>query len=327
MSNEMSRRDLHRKPKKKKNMFLRILGTLILLALLVVGGVLGYSYYRFNRSFEKVYNKEAVESVVKDVVEKRQPEEEVKIGEDPISILLLGIDTGDFERTEVGRSDIMIVATINPNTKKTVITSIPRDTYAEIVGYGTQDKINHAYAFGGIPMSINSVQNFLDVPIDYYVKVDMGGFTQIVDALGGVTITPTESFEQEGSYFEQGVPQFMNGATVLQYVRNRHTENGDYGRQQRSRQVMEAIADNLVNINSLASLPELMTVFENYVGTNIEFNDIQTLTLSANSILKNIEEVTLQGTGDMIDGVYYEMIDEGSLATVQEALKTNLELN
>ena len=326
MSNKMSRRSMHRK-RRKGNSILKAIALLFLLALLVVGGFLGYSYYRFNKSFEKVYNKQAVESVVKDVVKKRESTEEIEVGEDPISILFLGIDTGDFGRTEVGRSDIMMVATINPNTNKTVMTSIPRDTYTEIVGYGTQDKINHAYAFGGIPMSINSVQNFLDIPIDYYVKVDMGSFVQIVDALGGITIVPTETFNQEGTYFEQGVSQYMDGATVLQYVRNRYTEEGDYGRQQRSRQVIEAVADKVVNINSFASLPELMAVMEDYVETNIQFKDIQTLALNANKIAKNIEEVTLQGTGDMIDGVYYEMIDEGSLATVQEALKSNLEVN
>ena len=120
MSNKMSRRSMHRK-RRKGNPILKAIGLIFFLALLVVGGILGYSYYRFNKSFEKVYNKQAVESVVKDVVKKRETTEEIEVGEDPISILFLGIDTGDFGRTEVGRSDIMMVATINPNTNKTVM--------------------------------------------------------------------------------------------------------------------------------------------------------------------------------------------------------------
>ena len=108
---------------------------------------------------------------------------------DSFSVLLLGIDNGAYGRgTEVGRSDTMLVVTVNEKLGKTTIVSIPRDSYTEIIGYGTNDKINHAYAFGQESMSINSVQNMLNIPIDYYVTVDMGGLMGLVDAVGGLDI-------------------------------------------------------------------------------------------------------------------------------------------
>lgn len=320
---QLSRKDVHsRKRRKKKHSFIKWFFISLLVIFLALLGIGAYTLGRFNKSFERVYDK----TIEEQVVEVRDTKEQVTIGKDPFSILVLGIDTGEFDRTEVGRSDIMMVATINPNTNQTVMTSIPRDTYTEIIGQGTHDKINHAYAFGGISMSINTVQNLLDIPIDYYIKVDMGGFTHIVDTLGGISITPTETFDQEGTYFEEGVTQLMDGKTILQYVRNRYTDGGDYSRQQRSRQVIEALAQNVLNINLVANLPEYMEIFENYVQTNIKFTDVQKLGLSINSIGKNIEELSLTGNGETIDGVYYERLDEASLANVQTKLKANLEL-
>ena len=109
----------------------------------------------------------------------------------PLSILLLGVDTGADGRIDKGNSDTIMVVTINPQTKKTLITSIPRDSLAEMVG--DQDtnvqKLNAAYNIGGSKMAKASVSKLFNVPIDYYATINMGGLKQIVDAVGGVTIT------------------------------------------------------------------------------------------------------------------------------------------
>lgn len=120
-------------------------------------------------------------------------------GEDPFSVLIMGIDTGDMGRVETGRSDTMMLITVNPNTNKTSIVSIPRDTYTEIIGRGHNDKINHAYAFGGTSMAMNTVQNLFDIPVDYFVSVNMESMQKIVDAVGGITVLPPLSFTQ-GEY-------------------------------------------------------------------------------------------------------------------------------
>ncbi|MBL3199286.1 LytR family transcriptional regulator, partial [Klebsiella pneumoniae] len=92
------------------------------------------------------------------------------------------------------RSDSLMLFTLNPKTKSMKITSIPRDSYTEIVGKGKKDKINHAYAFGGIDMAVKTVENFLNVPVDHYIEVNMAGFKDIVDAVGGVDINNDMDF-------------------------------------------------------------------------------------------------------------------------------------
>ena len=87
----------------------------------------------------------------------------------------MGIDTGDLGRTEQGRSDTTMVVTINPKENKSTMISLDRDILTDIVGNDTQDKLNHAYAFGGAEMAINTVQELLDIPIHHYVSINMKG--------------------------------------------------------------------------------------------------------------------------------------------------------
>ena len=91
--------------------------------------------------------------------------------QEPFSVLLMGIDTGDLGRTEQGRSDTTMVVTINPKENKSTMISLDRDILTDIVGNDTQDKLNHAYAFGGAEMAINTVQELLDIPIHHYERV------------------------------------------------------------------------------------------------------------------------------------------------------------
>lgn len=228
-TNELSRRNRkHDKNKGKK----KGRGCLwfFLILLLVVGGVLAYGYLELRDTTNTIHS-DLEEETIK---HKSRETEEIDLGgQSPFSILLLGIDTGDIGRVDRGRSDTVMVMTVNPNTEKTTLVSIPRDTYTEIVGRGTQDKINHAYAFGGAAMSINTVQNFLDIPIDYFVSVNMQGIQQIVDAVGGITVTPSATFNQSGHSFTEGQSTAMNGEMALAYSRMRKMD-GDYARQGRN---------------------------------------------------------------------------------------------
>ena len=121
---------------------------------------------------------------------------------EPVSILLLGADERGNDK---GRSDSLMVITLNPKNNSMKTVSIPRDTYTEIVGKGKRDKINHAYAFGGVDMSVATVENFLNVPINYYIEVNMEGFKDIVDAVGGVDVNNDLEFSLEGSTSKKGI--------------------------------------------------------------------------------------------------------------------------
>ena len=152
-------------------------------------------------------------------IDAMSPSELLEAGE-PVSILLLGVDTGALGRTEKGRTDSMVIVTVNPHTEQTTLVSIPRDTYAEIVGYGTWDKINHAYNFGGTAMSINSVQSLLDIPVDFYVIVNMSGIKEVVDAVGGVDVDSPIAFNQNGYSFVVGT-NHLDGEAALAFSRMR----------------------------------------------------------------------------------------------------------
>ncbi|UZM97995.1 LCP family protein [Lysinibacillus sp. MHQ-1] len=114
---------------------------------------------------------------------------------------MLGVDE---RKDDSGRSDTMIVITVNPEKQTMKMLSIPRDTRTEIVGHDTVDKINHAYAFGGVPMAVDTVENFLNIPIDYYVFINMEGFLQIIDTLGGVTINNDMDLTYDEYHYPKG---------------------------------------------------------------------------------------------------------------------------
>ncbi|EMF0416318.1 TPA: LCP family protein [Enterococcus faecium] len=142
-----------------KKIILGIVGLILAITLVVVG--LGAKvYFDVRGSADQTY-----ESVKRKNPAKREQAVDLE-KQNSFSVLLLGIDTGDLGRTEQGRSDTMMVATVNPKDKKTTIVSIARDTYVPIVGHGTDDKINHAYAFGGAAMSMDTVESYLDIPMD-----------------------------------------------------------------------------------------------------------------------------------------------------------------
>lgn len=248
----------------------------------------------------------------------------------PFSVLLLGVDSGDFGRAEQGRSDSMMVATINPNTKKTVLLSIPRDTYTEIVDLGTWDKINHAYAFGGTAMAIKTVQEMLNIPIDYYVMVNMAGVKEIVDAIGGIDVVSPLTFSYEGHDFIEGEVSHMDGDRALAYARMRYEDlDGDYGRQRRQRTVIQGIIDKATSSTILYNYQDVLAALSNNVQTNFpvsEFLSMQSAGYIAAA--KNIEPLQMGGAGgEGSDGIWYHFVPDEDLLYTQGLLQSELEMD
>lgn len=255
---------------------------------------------------------------------------------EPISILFLGVDTGELGRTEQGRSDSMIVATINPNTQKTTLLSIPRDTYSLMVGYAEgedyYDKINHAYAYGGTEVAINSVQELLGIPIDYYVTVNMAGLEQIVDAIGGIKVDSPFAFsfyEDETGItytFEEGENQ-LDGASALAFARMRYDDpEGDTGRQARQRLVIESLLKKFASLNNILNYKNVLRSTASNIETNFQMEDY--VSLMRNDYLSatnNIQQEKLAGVDDMMDGVYYHFVEETEFDRIETLLLKELE--
>lgn len=295
---------------------------LLCLFLLVIGGLGVYAFkvYRdVTNTTDNIYEKVDKDEVRKEPVS-------VDKGEDPFSVLLLGVDTGDLGRTEQGRSDSIMVVTVNPNTNESKIVSIPRDTYTEIIGQGTTDKINHAYAFGGTSMAVNTVQNLLNIPIDYYIEVNMQGVKDLVDAVGGVDVNSPLEFKQNGFEFTKG-PVHLDGEKALAFSRNRYDDpTGDYGRQGRQRQVIEAVVKKAATFSTLTNYKDILNALQNNMKTNLTFDNMYDIQAKYKAAAGNIEQVQMQGTGEMINDISYQIIAPDELARVSGILRNNLEL-
>ena len=303
---------------KGKKIILIVLGVIVALTLIVVG-VGAKVYFDLSHSVQKTY-----ESVERQKNENGTEKVDLQ-KQEPFSILLLGIDTGDLGRTEVGRSDTMMVATVNPENKKTTIVSIARDTYVDIVGRGTQDKINHAYAFGGAGMSMDTVEKYLDIPINHYAAINMKGLKELVDAVGGIEVANDQKFTQDEYTFDYGKIT-LDGDQALAYSRMRHEDpRGDYGRQERQRQIVAGVAKKLLTLDGVTKYREVLDAMESNVKTDMSFDDMKKIALDYRDAFSNIEQDQLQGEGFMQDGISYQRVSEDELTRVQDKLKTQLQ--
>jgi len=321
-----TRSSKNRNRKKKKSVG-KIVLSIVLLVMLVVTAVGGYVVWQVWSDLQSTTEEMYEDAEEREEHEARQIKPvDVDSGEDPFSVLLLGIDN-DGDNVEYGRSDTMMLVTVNPNTNKTSIVSIPRDTYTEIVGRGTQDKINHAHAFGKASMAMNTVQNLLDVPVDYYLSVNMESMQQMVNAVGGISVVPPLTFTQGDYQFVQGESTHMDGAKALAYTRMRKSDpQGDYGRQLRQRQVIEGAMKSVASVDSVMNYRSILGTMGNTMKTNMSFDEMQDLFTNYRGAVNDIEQDQLSGSGTMMNGVYYEIIPEEELNRVQNQLKSELEI-
>ena len=244
--------------------------------------------------------------------------------QEPMSVLLLGIDSGSLGRVEVGRSDVVMVMTLNPNTNHITLTSIPRDTYVEIVGQGVMDKINHAYAFGGIEMSRATVEQFLDIDIEHYIVVNMVGLSEIINQVGGVEVIPPTTFSISGYDFIEGQATILDGEMALAYVRERYTSGGDYGRQERQRQLVTAIISQISKSKNIFNLKNIFYSLNENIKTDFDLITLMGLYQVSNRNIVTIETYQISGFPQMIDNIYYEVPDVEVLENIKHAIKNEL---
>lgn len=301
----------------KKKILFWVLG---IIGFLLVAGV-GYAYYVYSdvsNTLNTVHK-----PLDRDKSEKREQKVDVK-DQKPISILLMGVDQ---RANETARSDSLMLFTLNPKTKSMKITSIPRDTYTEIVGTGKKDKINHAYAFGGVDMAVKTVENFLDVPVDHYVEVNMQGFKDIVDAVGGVDVNNDLEFTYDGTHFAKGNIH-LDGAEALKYTRMRYEDpRGDFGRQMRQRQVIQAVIKKGASVSSLANYGDVLTAIEKNVKTSLSQEQMFDIQKNYKDCIENVEEIQIPGDGHKAaDGIWYYYVPDHAKQDLTNKLKAHLEL-
>lgn len=301
-----------RRKVKKRWTPLKIMLLIALVLVVGVGGFIGYTYYQVDQTVKKI------QSPVKNTGDKVVEEQK------PVSVLLLGVDQRPGER---GRSDSIMVMTLNPTRNESRLISIPRDTKVDIVGHGTNDKINHAYAFGGPEMTIKTVEKFLNIPINYYAEINMEGFTSLVDAVGGVTVNNDLDFTVSGTHFPVGKVN-LDGKSALKFTRMRYEDpRGDFGRQMRQREVIAQVANKLSSDVSVSNFNAIMDVVGKNAQTNVSFKPMRTLAFDYMDAFRNQKNLKLEGTGGKEgDGIYYWHPTEDSLKETQTALRYSLDM-
>lgn len=314
-----------------KHPFLKVLGLTLLIVFFAVGAYGFRLYAQAQNSLGNTYK----------ALDGKSPSAKIS-NKKPVSILLLGVDTTDngvrdAEKDYRGNSDTMIVVTVNPKTNKTTMVSVPRDTMTQIwkgVGNNTKKiaKINSAYNVGNEESAVVTTEKLLNVPIDYYVKVDFNSLKKIVNAVGGVDVNVPFSFSygdtgEKESHFKKG-KMHLNGKQALDYSRMRYDDpEGDYGRQKRQRQIITAIIKGAASAKTFTRYQKVLDSISNSMTTNLSFTDMQSMFLSYNGAAKNIGSDHLQGYGSMINGSSYEIASTKELQRVSNKLRKQMGLS
>jgi LCP family protein required for cell wall assembly len=313
INNLRNSRQLNKKIKKKKRR--KIIWFILALILLAMTLLITDVLRRANSTFKEMF-----EPIGEDVADIRREEglPELNLGEDPFSVLILGLDEG--------RSDAMMVATVNPNEGTTYLLSIARDTMVTIPGYGTT-RINHAFAYGGIDLAINTVQEFLNVPIDYHASLAMDEFHTLVDAFGGVRVyNDTVAFSMGGYDFPLGFID-LTGASAYYYARMRMNDpRGDFGRQERQREILQAMADELAGVTLITRYQQILDSVGEHMRTNVTLNEMMSISIRYNQALRKITNFDLDAPGQMINGMYLIPIPEQQRLEMSHRLRNHLEL-
>ena len=228
---------------------------------------------------------------------------------DKSTIMIMGVDTRE---DDVGRSDTLMVATIDPKKNQAALLSIPRDTRVKIKGHDW-DKINAAYAYGGEKLTQRTVEDFLGVNMDHYVIINTHAFQKIIDAIGGIDIDVekrmyyTDPWDDDGGLVIDLRPgmQHMDGKTAVTYVRYRD-EEGDIGRIKRQQKFMKACMDKIVSPAIIPKLPTVISEVLSSVKTDLSARQLLEFAGALKDAQKNgLRTDMVPGRPLYIDGVSY----------------------
>lgn len=265
--------------------------SIILVLILLIGS---FAYYFYNRKLDKI----KYEEVPKESVEITAGiEEELK---EYRNIVLFGIDDANGYK---GRSDCIIIFSLNEKTNEVKMTSIYRDTYVEVPQHG-YTKINHAYAYGGAALAMSTINRNLDLDITEYVTINFEVVKDVVDYVGGITIDVTSQEVKSIPGLNKAGTYNLNGEQALAYGRIRKIDT-DYKRTERMRTVINSVFKKVKKM----SVSEMNTFADKIlpeIHTNIQKNEITELIKKATSIeIKESMGWPYEVTGKIINKVWY----------------------
>ncbi len=261
-------------------------------------------------------------------------EEKVDPSEDNVSILIAGVDASDVRNNEDhSRTDTLMLATLNKEEKSVKMLSIPRDSYVYIPEVGYESKINHAHAYGGIDATVKTVENLMDIPVDYYVKLNFEAFIDVVNAVNGITVNvPYELYEQNSNDVKGAVhlvpgEQELNGEEALALARTRKYDN-DIERGKRQQKIIKSVIKKTISIDSILKYDDIIEAVGKNMATNMKFDEMKSfISYGTGNGSLSFETYTLEGSDYQPDDTYYWKLDDIALNETKEMFKHHLEID
>lgn len=279
-----------RKKRRKKKKTSKIVTVLLMIAAVVLGNVAGRLQYQIETAMSFVNR-----DVKSDLDSVDVGEYDLVSSDKVVNILLIGTDKRSYS-TEDGRSDSTMIATIDGKNKRLKLTSLMRDMYVSIPGHD-DNRFNAAYSYGGVTLLYKTIAQNFGIKLDGFVQVDFVAFKQVVNQIGGVKV---ELSEWECNYLKNKYPDYgraqrlkpgvnkLNGWLALAYSRIRYDENGDFGRTQRQRNILQG-AFHKVKSLPMSKIQKLLKKTLPYVTTD----------LTDQEILSYVSNVLFMGTTEI----------------------------
>jgi polyisoprenyl-teichoic acid--peptidoglycan teichoic acid transferase len=307
---------------KRRRLLPKILIGLAVVVVVAIGAGLLYAA-TIDRSLTKNLNR-GVE-LPADESSLRPPKEAQETG--TLNYVLLGSDSRDPGNEGNGRSDTILVVHLNAKRDKAYIISFPRDMYVNVPGYG-KNKINAAFAFGGAPLAVRTLEDLTGVRMDHVVLIDFEGFIRLTEDLRGVTVTNKSAFSSHGFDYPEGKITIA-GEEALWFVRERkQLPGGDLARAENQRNVIKAIVQKGLSVQVLSD----PGTFINFVGNvakhltvdnDLSDGEIRRTALSLRLTGKDIEllQAPISGFATTSDGQSIDVVDTEKLAELTRAMK------
>lgn len=309
--------------KKKRNR--AVLKSFLIIFLIVLTGGLLYGYSIMTKA------QSAVEKSFETIDDSNDvPEMNIDPATENVSVLLLGVDDSDTRNQgdEGSRTDAIMLATFNANNRSVKLLSIPRDSLVYIPEVQRRDKINHAYSYGGTRATVETLEELLEVPIDYYVKMNFNAFIDVVDALDGIEVeVPYERIEKDENdgnsiHLKPGF-QTLDGRHALALARTRKLDS-DVDRGKRQQEIVQAMMKKVTSVSSVLKYGDVIEALGDNMKTNMTFKKMMSFVSYGKNGIPEIENVGIIGHDDWREYGYYYVLEEDSLEEVKEELQTHL---
>lgn len=308
------RRHHHRILRRLRTVFWWALGLLVCLALFFAG----MAWRNLRITTGNMYNSAGIV--------KQRDADKLLAQKRPVSVLLLGTDTGAEGRKYKGRTDTMMVMTINPKKQTTTIVSIPRDMEVKLPDYPDDSpaKINSAYTYGGVKESVKVVHRYFKIPIDYYVMVNMGGLEKAINQIGGIDVVSPLTFSYGGASFVKGHRYHMNGSTALKFSRMRYDDpKGDYGRQQRQRLIIAALMRKSASYKTVLNRNFLKSISDS-LQTDLTFKNMTTLARDYRHASAHVVQDHAQGHNENLYDSAFQVVSDTERDRISSLLQNSL---